>query len=151
MELQTYCQNCEHRILSECPGLDADYTGIQPACFLDNIYGLASDSPELSLMSSSYTARSDIPNMTKEQFREMLLSDVLGYDVYLHKTKSPLYKFWNIRRAIAVIHQLEIYQMLNVNMTLKDYCGESFYVGIPKLTALFVRKVKNWLKSRKNK
>lgn len=138
------CKNCEHRILSECPGADEGLS--VESCFLDNQYGLASDSAELRLMSSSYSGRHNWVTITREQAEEALVADIIGLDVHLDGVKSPLFGVWNVRRAICALHQLEMYQMLNVKLTLADYCGESFYAGMPKLTAKFMRKVKQWLK-----
>lgn len=125
------CQNCEHRILNECIGFDKP---VDCGSFLDNIYGLASNSKELADMEQGYKARSNIANATPEELKEMIISDVLNIDVHLYGIKSECFPVWNFRRAISVIHQLEIYQRLNVNLTLNDYRGESFYAGIPSLT-----------------
>jgi len=136
------CQNCEHRILAECPGLD-DENILTTGCFLENVYGLATNSEQLALQENTYNKSP--ADWTPEERHEVFLRDVIGLDVHINGVRSELYPFWNLRRNISVLHQLEIYQLLNVNLTLKDYDPESFYAGMPKPTAKDIRIVKKLL------
>lgn len=137
------CRDCEHYILSECEGI-FDAPKLEKVCFLDNQYGLASDSKDLALMGSAYGR--DAADWTPEEVEEALLKAVLGHDVHMLKTESKLFPYWNLRRAISVTHQLEMYQRLNVNLRLGDVRAESFYAGIPNLTPDNIRAAKEYLR-----
>lgn len=44
------------------------------------------------------------------------------------------YLLWRFVRAISVAHIFDIYEMLNVKMSISDCRGETFYAGIPQVT-----------------
>ena len=131
------CNNCEHYILGECIGLEGIKLDLS-SCFLDNQYGLATNSTELKELENTYKKLGDI--------KDIIIADVINLDVHTNKTKSELYQVWNLRRNISITHILEICQLLNVNLRLDDIRGESFYAGIPRTTANDVRVAKNYLK-----
>ena len=146
--MQMNCKDCEHYILNNCEGIldtKLDLSG----CFLDNQYGLASNSEDLALQERVYKKRNNPENLTFAEFKEAFISAVINKDVHLLKTDSPLFPFWNLRRAISVTHQLEIYQQLNVKLRLNDIRGESFYAGIPSLTSMDIKNAKEYLRRNK--
>lgn len=139
------CQDCEKRIMSECCGLDTGtpdkYT---ESCYLENVYGLAADSGFLQSMEEAY--KKDAADWTPEEARIAYLRDICGMDVHMLGDQSPLYPLWNLFRSVSVLHCLEIYQMLDVTLTLKDTRGESFYAGIPQVSPEDIRGAKRVLK-----
>ena len=59
------------------------------------------------------------------------------------KTKNPkffegfvwtYYMDWRKSRAKSCAHLLYMYKLLNVNLSLQDFIGETFYAGIPIVT-----------------
>lgn len=48
--------------------------------------------------------------------------------------KGVEYFIWRITRAVSLAHCFQIYDLLNVKMSLEDCRGETFYVGIPPVT-----------------
>jgi hypothetical protein len=45
------------------------------------------------------------------------------------------YQDWRISRAKSCAHLMDIYKLLNVKFKLGDFVGETFYAGIPTVTA----------------
>jgi hypothetical protein len=140
------CKNCEKYLLSECVGMGDDAPDIHiESCYLENIYGLAGKSDLLNNMEQAY--RKDAADWTEDECRIAYLREVAGLDVHMNGTNSKLFPLWNLFRSISVLHCLEIYQMLDVSLTLKDTRGESFYAGIPQVTPEDIRGAKRVLKT----
>ena len=143
--MKEICQTCEHRLLSECKGSPDNAPDIHTdVCYLENIYGLALDSSYLENNVNAY--RKKAIDWTPEETKAAFLKEICTIDVHLHGTNSELYPLWNLGRAISVLGCLEIYSILNVTLTLEDTKGESFYAGIPQVSAKDIRLAKKYLK-----
>ena len=137
------CRLCEHHLLSECIGLDDDMPDIYTeSCFIEDIYNLAADK-YVDLQRRAYSK--DPGDWTKEECEASYLKTISTGDVMLYGTDSVLYPLWNLNRSISVMHCLEIYKLLDVTLTLKDTVGESFYAGIPTVSADDIRQAKKYL------
>ncbi len=139
------CQSCEKHLLSECKGMEetAPDSHIE-VCFIEDIYNIAADE-FLEIQRKAY--RKDPGDWTPEECRASFLRAVCGGDVMINGTKSVLFPLWNLYRSISVYSSLNIYKTLNVTLTLEDTKGESFYAGIPPVSADDIRKAKKVLKS----
>ena len=123
------CRNCEHYIFSECPGcLEPQYDNLICVSFLDNIYNCPSREKVMSEMETEYRNRQkSISELSDNEIKRQMLTGIINMDVHLYGTYSEFYPFWNFNRAVSTLEMLETYQRLNVQLTLKDFKGESFY------------------------
>lgn len=138
------CQDCEHRLLSECNGVADNTPDTQlEVCYLENIYGLATYSDYLVEAENAY--KKDAGDWTLAEAKMAYIKAVCGGDVLMNGINSSLYPLWNLYRSISVLHCLEIYQMLNVTLTLEHTKGESFYAGIPQVSADDIKMAKKYL------
>ena len=139
------CTKCEKYLFSECKGMEdsAPDSHIE-VCFIEDIYNTAADE-FLDLQRRAYSK--DPGDWTPEECEASYLRAICGGDVMLHGTNSTLFPLWNLTRSISVYSCLEIYKILNVNLTLGDTKGESFYAGIPPVSANDIRKAKKVLES----
>ncbi len=141
--IKTKCQKCEKHLLSECKGTeDSQPDSHVEVCFIEDIYNLAADK-FLDIQRRAYIK--DPRDWTPEECRASYLRAVCGGDVLLNGTKSVLFPLWNLHRSISIYSCLNIYKMLNVTLTLEDTVGESFYAGIPPVSANDIRKAKRYL------
>lgn len=116
------CKDCEHYILSQCPGGLSD--NMEKPCFLENIYGVKAEKTA-EFLGDAYKLANKLG----------IKGDKVLLDLQKNKTKS---KYYPIYRAIVVSqtkYLLDMYHKLGVKLTLEDFRAESFYAGIPPVTA----------------
>ena len=58
------------------------------------------------------------------------------YQTFITTTFPGMYYAdWRRRRAVSIAHCMSVYAMLNVTLTVYDVKGETWYAGIPEITA----------------
>lgn len=131
------CKNCEHYILSECNGFPEGTPLDLSGCYLENVYGLKAERMVGELADTYKEATAEYHN--NPDFRKK--ADAITLDLYKNKTKSRYYPLWRMLAIVGTKHVLDMCHRLNVDMRLDHIRGESFYAGIPRITA---EEIKFW-------
>jgi arginyl-tRNA synthetase len=94
------------------------------------------DNSPIALLDATYKVASFFHSYYKCFQERSAKRLVILQNVKKNPTEDALksYAIWKIIRAISIAEMQDMYDILNVNLTVDDIRGESFYSGIPQPT-----------------